>query len=282
MKWSHNKLSKSGLGTHFHLACEQKIIYQTTKMKQRHTTTHRPYIYGLHAVKAALANPQRQCQRLWVTETVHESIVPLVKNLKSLKVEKVERDNLNNLVGANTLHQGIVLQAAPLNPPHLQDLLTSLPDNVLILILDQITDPHNVGAIMRSAAAFGVQAVLQSDKQSPDPANSIIAKTASGAVEHVPLINVTNLSRTIKELRDHHFWCIGLDESGEQPLAKVELSGRLALIMGSEDKGMRRLTRENCDVLAKIPTNPKFPTLNVSNAAAIALYQMAHNLGGKS
>ncbi len=236
-----------------------------------------PLIYGMHATKAALLNPQRNCQRLWVTKEIKDSLqVEGVLQLHSkLDIQVVDKMQLITIVGEGAVHQGIVLQAEPLTTVHLEDLLAGCPTNALVVVLDQVTDPHNVGAILRSCAAFGAIAVIQPARNAPDIANSIVAKTASGAIEKVSMINVTNLVSALKTLQQHQFWCIGLDEHGKQSLSQVDFSGRIAIVMGGEFRGMRRLTKDSCDLLVRLPTIPEFPTLNVSTAAAITLYEFA-------
>lgn len=169
------------------------------------------------------------------------------------------------------VHQGVALDAAPLPETSLEALLATAPK--LLLLLDQVTDPHNVGAILRSAAAFGADAVLLTDRHAPGQ-GGVLAKTASGALEHVPLITVVNLARTMATLRDAGFWCIGLAEEGAQDIAAHDLSGKTALVLGAEGEGLRRLTRERCDALARLPTQGAIGSLNVSNAAAVALYEV--------
>jgi len=234
-----------------------------------------PYVFGLHAVKAALSNSQRQCHHLWLTAEVHEVLKyeGLLASHPKIRIEITDIQSLNTKGGDSSTHQGVILHADPLARVHLEDKLIDLSDQALVVVLDQISDPHNVGAILRSAAAFGAFAVIQPDDHTPDPSNPIIAKVASGALEHVPLINVTNLARALQMLKEDGFWLVGLDERGTVSLPDVVVGGRIAIVLGSEDKGMRRLTRENCDILASLPTSAHFPTLNVSNAAAISLYE---------
>ncbi len=231
-----------------------------------------PYIYGLHAVHAALINPKRQCHKLWVTKETLKTLEN-IKKPANLQITIFERREFSNLVGENATHQGIVLQADPLPHVHLEDYLKTCPQQTLCIILDQVLDPHNVGAILRSATAFGASAVVQTDVNAPDINNSIIAKVACGTVERIPLISVTNLSRTLATLKQHQFWIMGLEENGQQWLHELEISGRMALVLGSEGKGLRRMTKEHCDYLIKLPTQDQFSTLNVSNAAAVACYE---------
>jgi 23S rRNA (guanosine2251-2'-O)-methyltransferase len=171
------------------------------------------------------------------------------------------------LVGPEAVHQGIVAEADPLEAPALEDLA---PKH-LVLVLDQITDPHNVGAIMRSAAAFAVEAVITTARHSPE-ATGVLAKAASAALEHVPLITVTNLARAIEALKDKNVFVVGLDSAGESDLATVPCRAPLALVVGAEGKGLRQLTRTHCDAVAKIALPGRIKSLNVSNATALALF----------
>jgi 23S rRNA (guanosine2251-2'-O)-methyltransferase len=187
---------------------------------------------------------------------------------------KVERAEIDALLPRGTVHQGIILEVEPLHEMTLDDLLGLEDSPDLVVILDQVTDPHNVGAVLRSAAAFGADAVIVTERNAPG-ATGILAKTASGAVEHVPLISVVNLSRALEVLKAESFWCVGLAEEGERDLSESSLSsGRIALLMGAEGEGLRRLTRERCDELARLPTSGPIGSLNVSIAAAVALYEI--------
>lgn len=229
----------------------------------------KPYLYGTHAVQAALGNPLRRPGKLYMTAEVLKSFAP------AIPYQQVGREELSNALGEGAVHQGILLEVSDLPIAHLEDVLEAAPSVCQVLILDQICDPHNVGAIARSAAAFGVHAIVQQDKNAPDTGSAVIAKVACGAIEHIPFVTVANLSRAIQILQKNGFWVIGLDEAGETSLDAMKLSGRTAFVMGREGEGLRRLVRENCDELARLPTNPAFPTLNVSNAAAITLYEWA-------
>lgn len=236
-------------------------------------TSSSSLIYGAHAVLAALRNPHRQCQLLLLSRGLSPEIEELLPKHPDLKIKHITPEEMSDQVGDQTVHQGIALKAAPLEQPYLEDIISGCPQQACVIILDQVTDPQNVGAIMRSAAAFRASAVIQQEMNAPDVTAPALVKAASGAVEEVPLINVTNLSRTMDTLKKAGFWCIGLDEQGQEPLHKVKLNGRVALILGREGKGLRQLTRETCDILAKIPTGEGFSTLNVSNATAVALYE---------
>ncbi len=232
------------------------------------------WIYGTHAVAAALANPARRLRRLLVTEEAEAAIAARLPQPWPLGPERADRPRLELLLGRNIVHQGAALLADPLAPPSLQAvLLRSGP----VLVLDQVTDPRNVGAILRSAAAFGVAAVITQDRNSPEETGAL-AKAASGALEIVPLLRAVNIARTLVALRAAGCWVIGLDASGA-PLAGPALAQRrVALVLGNEGEGMRRLTRETCDELAGIAMpggGPMMESLNVATAAAVALYEMA-------
>lgn len=236
------------------------------------------FLYGVHAVTAALRNPKRLHQRLMVTTNGYESIREAYEQMQS-EGEKlpqpifVENVDIDRLLPRDAVHQGILLDAQPLEDPDLADFLLTAPDNAKIVMLDQVTDPHNVGAILRSASAFGAIGVIVQKLHAPDITGTL-AKTASGAVEHVPVLREVNLSRALEQLKNAGFYCIGLAEEGEETIAELETSGKVCLVMGAEGDGLRRLVAENCDVLAKLPTSGPISSLNVSNAAAVALYEL--------
>lgn len=235
-------------------------------------------LWGLHAVREAWLNPARTCYRLWATQSgmaaLEESILNSKKNgLTRPDPLVVDKSEIEHFLPHNTVHQGVALEVAPLAEMTLDDLLGQDECPEVVVILDQVTDPHNVGAIMRSAAAFGAGAVIVTERNAPN-ATGVLAKTACGALEHVPLISVVNMARTIEALQEESFWCVGLAEEGEHDLSESKLaSGRIALVMGAEGEGLRRLTREHCDELARLPTQGAIGSLNVSNAAATALYE---------
>lgn len=229
-------------------------------------------------------NPRRHCRRLVALPEGKEAAEALLDGALAgraagLKLEILDRVRLEMLLPEGAVHQGLALQTEPLPPAFLEDVLAELPPMpaaapAVIVVLDQVSDPHNVGAILRSAAAFGARAVLLPEHGTP-PVTGALAKAASGALERVPLVRVTNLARALDKLKDAGFWCVGLDESAEKPLAELDLGGRVALVLGAEGEGLRRLTRERCDFLARLPTRGPIASLNVSNAAAIALYEIA-------
>jgi 23S rRNA (guanosine2251-2'-O)-methyltransferase len=186
----------------------------------------------------------------------------------------VRPEEIDRKLSADAVHQGILLEADPLPDLNLEDIA---PDG-LVLVLDQITDPHNFGAIMRSAAAFNASAIVTTARHSPE-ATGVLAKSASGGLEHVPLVLVQNLSRALHELKSRGFLLVGLDEDGKTDLAAAPLQAPLALVMGAEGKGMRHLTRENCDLLTRLDMPGAIKSLNVSNAAALALYIARRAIG---
>lgn len=230
------------------------------------------WLYGLHAVTAALENPKRQAKRLMATRAGAERLGATLT--QPLKPEIVDRETLEALLPQAAVHQGIALNVLPLAPQSLESCIESAESAACIVVLDQVTDPQNVGAVMRSAAAFGAIAVVLQDRHAP-PVTGALAKAASGAVETLPLLRVTNLSRALEVLKSTGFWCVGLDGDATSTLADLKLEGRICLVMGAEDSGLRRLTAENCDALARLPTSRSFGTLNVSAASAAALYETA-------
>jgi 23S rRNA (guanosine2251-2'-O)-methyltransferase len=191
----------------------------------------------------------------------------------AIPIEVAEESELRRLIGENAVHQGVALEAEPLEPVPIEDLLDRPAGARLVLVLDQVTDPHNVGAMLRSAAAFGADGVIMQDRHAP-PLTGVVAKAASGAVDVVPVIRVVNIARTVEELKDAGFTAIGLAEEGEKPLSQLKTTGDIALLLGAEGEGLRRLVRDTCHWLARLPTNPRFASLNVSNAAAVALYEL--------
>lgn len=228
------------------------------------------WLFGTHAVAAALQNPARRCLRL-VATTEGAQGLPAAP---SLPPEIVERHALDRLLSPGTVHQGVALLAEPLPEPAIEDIVAGAAESALVVVLDQATDPRNVGACLRSAAAFGAAAVIMPERHAPHT-TGVLAKAASGALETVPLVRVTNLARTLEYLKEGGFWCIGLDGGAAKTIAEADLSGRVALVFGAEGPGLRRLTREHCDHLVKIPIGPGIESLNLSTAAAIALYDAA-------
>jgi 23S rRNA (guanosine2251-2'-O)-methyltransferase len=250
------------------------------------------WIYGRHAVAAALANPLRRWRRLAVLAGEADAAAAAVAAARAERrvssaaaepIEALDRAALEALLPEGAVHQGWALQADPLDPADLDDVLRAAevtPGRSVILVLDRVGDPHNVGAILRSAAAFGVAAVVLPDHGAP-PQSGALAKAASGGLDRVPLVRAVNLARTLDRLKAAGYWCCGLDENAASPLAGLDLGPRVALVLGSEGGGLRRLVRERCDYLARLPTRPELPSLNVSNATAIALYELARDAGSE-
>jgi 23S rRNA (guanosine2251-2'-O)-methyltransferase len=227
------------------------------------------WIYGWHTVRAALGNPARQPGRLVATA---EAAARIVTEFPAVLPETASRATLDALLPKDAVHQGIALYVPPRSAITLDDILADPAANALVVILDQVTDPHNVGAVLRSAAAFGAAAVIVQDRGTP-PETGVLAKAASGALDIVPLVRVTNLARTLEALGAEGFWRIGFDGEARDSIGASRPDGRIALVLGAEGSGLRRLTRQNCDQLARIATPGRLGSLNVSNAAAIALYE---------
>lgn len=223
-------------------------------------------IYGLHAAEAALANPARPIRRVWVTPNAAHRLEELLAR-RSVKGELTSPRELDERLGGDTVHQGVLIEAGPLPPLDIEDLREAR----LAIALDQVTDPHNVGAILRSSAAFGADALIMTAHHSP-PLSGALAKAASGGLEAVPVILVPNLARALAQLGEMGFERIGLEGGAEGYLEEAALNPPLALVLGAEGKGLRRLTREHCDRLCAIQAADRLRSLNVSNAAAIALH----------
>src|SRR5262245_46477584 len=230
-------------------------------------------LYGWHTVKAALENPARRIRRLLTTENALRRLADDGVTVP-VKPELVRPDVIDARLGPDAVHQGLLAVADPLPVPSNSDLA---PEGI-VLVIDQINDPHNVGAILRSAAAFAVKAIITTARYSPE-ATGVLAKSASGALELVPLVTVQNLARGMEELRQHGFLLIGLDSGGGEDLSRVELREPLALVLGAEGKGLRQLTRETCATVARLDMPGEIKSLNVSNAAVLALYVGASRLG---
>lgn len=226
------------------------------------------YLYGHHACQMALLNPKRKIETVFVTQ---RSTLDKLPSVGKTKVEVVDRKDLENRLPPGSVHQGIVLSVQPL-PNQPLDFLGDIEEpNQRVIVLDHVNDPHNVGAILRSAAVFGASALVMTERHAPKE-SGVLAKSASGALELVPICVVSNLAQGLKDLKSMGFWCVGFAESGKQTLDQIDLKGKIALVLGGEGDGMRRLTQENCDFTVKFPSAGTFSTLNVSNAAAIALY----------
>jgi 23S rRNA (guanosine2251-2'-O)-methyltransferase len=221
-------------------------------------------LYGWHTVKAALENPARRIRKLYATANAARR---LAEDGVTVVPEMVRPDALAHRLGPDAVHNGLLAEADPLPALELDDLAPA----GIVLVLDQITDPHNVGAILRTAAGFAVAAVVTTARHSPE-ATGVLAKSASGALEYVPIVTVPNLARALALLREQGYLLVGLDGSGEVDLGQAELRTPLALVLGAEGKGLRQLTRASCDVVARLDLPGRIKSLNVSNAAALALY----------
>ncbi len=230
-------------------------------------------LYGWHTVTAALANPERRIRKLLLTENAARRLAEGKIDTR-VTPEIVRPQLIDQRLGPDAVHQGLFAEVDPLASPGID----ALPEQGMVLVLDQITDPHNVGAILRSAAAFAVKAIVTTARHSPE-ATGVLAKSASGALELVPLVTVQNLARALGEMNERGFLTVGLDSQGSDNLASVALREPLALVLGGEGKGLRQLTRETCRVVARLDMPGEIKSLNVSNAAVLALYIGASRLG---
>lgn len=232
-----------------------------------------PRFWGRHAVLAALANPNRTVKRIWGTrEALGALDLPPV-----VPISYAEVTDLARLVPRDAPHQGLVIEVDPLEDLWITDILQDEIDNERkrpLVILDQVTDPHNIGAVLRSAAAFDAAAIITQDRHSP-PENGVIARSASGALEIVPWVRVVNLARALEEIAEAEYWRVGLTGDTETTLGDTLDGSRVALVLGSEGDGIRHNVMEHCDVRARLPISPRMESLNISNAAAIALYAVA-------
>jgi 23S rRNA (guanosine2251-2'-O)-methyltransferase len=234
---------------------------------QSHGTANRPRFWGRHAVAAALDNPRRKVLKAWATRDA----AGFMQFPEGVAVTLAEAPDLGRLVPHDAPHQGVVVEVEPLDDAWLDDLLHNASDRAVLVVLDQVTDPHNVGAILRSAAAFGAIGIVTQDRHSP-PESGVVAKAASGALERVPWARVVNLARALEEIGEAGFWRIGLAGDAQMPLKEALGPPRVALVLGAEGAGLRPNTREHCDALARLPITDSVESLNVSNAAAVALY----------
>ena len=242
-----------------------------SRRKKSHQSSHgkanRPRLWGKHAVAAALDNPDRKVLRAWATrEAADQMQFP-----KDVALTLADVADLGRLVPSDAPHQGVVIEVEALDEIWLDGILKVAPDRAILLVLDQVTDPHNVGAILRSAAAFGAIGIVTQDRHSP-PESGVVAKAASGALERVPWVRVVNLARALEEIGEAGFWRIGLAGDADGELREALGPSRVALVLGAEGPGLRHNTREHCDALARLPITDRIESLNVSNAAAVALY----------
>lgn len=235
-------------------------------------------IYGKHAVESAVLNPCRKIMQAFATK---EQFAYLKKNLLDsgrgeVSLKLVDKAEMDKMFAYEAVHQGVALVCEPLQGISLQDIisLSAETDDCHILVLDQVSDPQNIGAIIRSCAAFGALALVVQDKNTPQESGAMV-KASAGTIEFLPICRVTNLSRALETLKNNGFWCVGMDGYASQTIDLMNKKGKIAVVMGSEGKGMRRLVQESCDETVKLLTDPRVESLNVSVAAAIALYEIA-------
>ncbi len=242
-----------------------------------------PNLYGMHAVREAWLNPDRDISKLYISEGAldsfaNEIMIAQKKNLNRPAPTIINKHDLDNTLHKGAVHQGIAICCSSLPEMDEQDLIiqASNKGTSFLAILDQVTDPHNVGAILRSASAFGLDGILMQKKHAPI-LDGVLAKTACGAVDHIPVAQATNLARTVRALQDEGFFVIGLDEHSDEVIGSTHNANshdKLCVILGSEGDGIRRLVKESCDILATLPTGGAIASLNVSNAAAVAFYAL--------
>lgn len=243
---------------------------EKTHRRRSNRNTGSYWLYGLHAALAALENPDRDILEVRIGETVPDEIHHAIRQ-RGLSAQTNDRQALSELCGMDSVHQGIALKVNPLKNELTLEEIAEM--NGPILILDQVTDPRNIGSLLRSAAAFNVVAVIVQDRHGPQE-NGAMAKTASGALDIVPFLRETNLSRTIEILKKHGRWVVGLDTAGSNLPDAGLIAHKTVLVLGAEGKGMRRLVEGNCDATLSIPMNPVMESFNVSVAGAIALYEI--------
>jgi 23S rRNA (guanosine2251-2'-O)-methyltransferase len=232
-------------------------------------------LFGTHAVQAAWQNPGRFVHTLYGTEAALAEF-DLKTKAKRPQPTVVSKEDLDRALPPGTVHQGLGLSCQPLEETDVDDLIRVGEEKKrsLIVMIDQVTDPHNIGAILRSTCAFGADGLIQQRKNAPE-VTGIMAKTACGALEHVPMAYETNLSRAIETLQEAGYFVVGLDEHGEKNIGDLPAYDKCVLVLGAEGPGLRRLIKENCDVLARLPMHGPMPSINVSNAAAVALYDLS-------
>jgi 23S rRNA (guanosine2251-2'-O)-methyltransferase len=293
--WDKNRDKDQPRGKHDrdrdHAKQRDKREKQEARAEQEHAPRPhghqggKPMLYGFHAVRAAWLNPERYMQALYLTEQSAKNFEETLAQAKKKSIRRpppqiVDKAQIDRMLPRDAVHQGIALLADELQEVGVQDMIIKAKeqDRTTLLMLDQVTDPHNVGAILRSACAFGAEGMILQRRHAPELNNGVLAKTACGAVEFTPVAYETNLSRAIEELKEGGFFVIGLDERGAQTINEYVASakpGNVVLVLGAEGEGMRRLVAENCDLLLRLPTQGKIQSLNVSNAAAVALYSLA-------
>ncbi len=235
-------------------------------------------LYGRHPVMSAISNPHRTINTIFVTkETSEEAKQACIKTKRDTNIIKIiDKKEIEQLLPRDSVHQGFAAKVHPLPEYSIEEIcdLAQTQENCHILILDQVTDPQNIGAIIRSCVAFDTLALIVQDKNSPTE-NGTMAKASAGMIEHLPICRVTNLSRAIEQLKHAGFWTIGMDGYASSTISELKKGGKNAIIMGSEGKGMRRLVEESCDITVRLPISEKVESLNVSTAAAIVLYEIS-------
>ncbi|MEQ8666279.1 MAG: 23S rRNA (guanosine(2251)-2'-O)-methyltransferase RlmB [Rhodospirillales bacterium] len=243
--------------------------------QRRHDGGGAVWLFGRHAVESALRNPARTCRRLLVTGSAQQMVETVLQTVRLPRPapETVDKSRIDAVVPEGAVHQGMALQVAPLPAVHVEDLVKQADEKPTstLAVVDQGTDPRNVGAVLRSAAAFGVEAVIVQDRHAPE-ATGALAKAASGALETVPLVRATNLARALDQLKGAGYWTVGLAGETETSIGDLDWPEKAVIVLGAEDSGLRRLTREYCDFLVRIPIRRDMESLNLSNAAAIAFY----------
>lgn len=243
------------------------------KLGKQNTNSNGLVLYGRHAVMAALENPNRKLKKLVCTP---ENAVQIRAKFPNLNVVTADKKDIDKLVPVDAVHQGYALYCHELDSLSIEELcaMTTEDKKCNVLILDQVTDPQNIGAIIRSCAAFGTKALIVQDKNSPQESGAM-AKAAAGTMELVPVVRVTNLARAIEILKKNGFWVVGMDGYAKDNVDKIDKEAKLAVIMGSEGAGMRRLVEESCDITVRLPISKKVESLNVSTAAAVVLYELS-------
>jgi 23S rRNA (guanosine2251-2'-O)-methyltransferase len=264
--WTHKPKRSDGRPAYGKNAWPPRSAAPKAAEDERDTT---PVIFGFHAVEAALANPLRKINLALLTENAENRLATALA-ARDVPIERVHPRDLDRRLGPDTVHQGALLEVAPLREPSMNELARKAAGRPLV-VLDQVTDPHNVGAVLRSAAVFGCAGIIMTRRNSP-PLSGVLAKSASGALELVPVATVQNLARGLADLKAVGFTIIGLDGEVTDSLETMVWPEKVALVLGAEGRGLRQLTRETCDHLACIVTDGQIASLNVSNAAAIALH----------
>jgi len=238
---------------------------------------HEMVIYGVHAVQAALRNPKRTVTHVWITDIGAAHLENAFDKARHPEPEVITRREIEHKLSPGAVHQGIAIAVEPLEEVYLSDILTAAnaanADRQIVVVLDEVTDPHNVGAIMRSMSMFGAKALVVHKRNAP-PITGVMAKTATGAVEHIPMVPVTNLAKALEELQMAGFYCLGLDEDATITIDQVPKKEHIALVLGAEGEGLRAKTRTTCNAIASIPSLGEIKSLNVSNAAAITLFSI--------